>query len=527
MGESGTRGRTSYIIGLDYGSESARGVLIDVANGRQIAAHVHTYRHGVISNALQGGTPLAQRWVLQDATDYLEAAEDILTHLGRGLRIDAIGVDFTASSPMPATADGRPLSSLLPDDPHAYVKLWKHTAAQAYADEINRRGGAFLEHFGGKLSGEWLLAKAAQLAAEAPSIWSKADRFMEAGDWLVWRLTGHEARSLGFAAYKAQYSPEAGYPKDCVPGLLPKLSEPLTIGSPAGQLSDDWRRKTGITGPAMVAVSVIDSHAALPAVGAVSSGSFMGALGTSAAYLYLSDTYRPLPPGIEGVAKDGAVRGLWLYESGQASFGDTLLWFVETFPRAGDVAKTFSLYNAEAEALPAAASRIVGLDWWNGNRVPLADSRLSGLLLGLRRGTTAIHIYRALMESLCFGAKSVFDLFEAADFRIDRVIMTSGLAANNPLVVQIMADVFDRPIEVPEIVNSTAVGAAIHGAVASGLVADYQEGAARFGARTFRVFEPTRDAVAAYRPLYQVYRSLAGEERIWTAMRDIDALASA
>ncbi len=179
-----------YVIGLDFGTEAARGVLLDVATGAQQAHHTHAYRHGVLARQLPDGTLLPVGYALQDAADYLEAADAILSALGRGRRIRSIGIDFTASAPLPARGDGTALSALHPAAPHAYVKLWKHAAAQRHADEINARGGSFLAHCGGRLSGEWMLAKAAQLAAEAPELWKHTERFIEAGDWLVWQLTG-------------------------------------------------------------------------------------------------------------------------------------------------------------------------------------------------------------------------------------------------------------------------------------------------------------------------------------------------
>jgi L-ribulokinase len=510
--------RRPCIIGLDYGTESARGVLVDATSGEQLASHSVVYRNGVISLILPNGTPLPAKWALQNAADYIEAADEILHKLGRGREIRAIGLGVTASSPLPVTENGIPLSELERNEPHAYVKLWKHGAAQAYADEINRAGGAYLANFGGKLSGEWLIAKAAQIADEAPHIWKKTSRFIEAGDWLVWQLTGAECRSLGFAAYKAQYDQVNGYPKDIVPGLSARLSGPHPIGSSAGYLSENWRTRTGIEGRPVVAVAVIDSHVVLPAIGAVSGGYFVGALGTSAVYLYLSEHFHSLPKGIEGVAKDGSVRDLWCYEAGQAGFGDTLAWFVRTFPLTQDEAEDFRIYNSEAEKLHPADSRLVALDWWNGNRVPLADSSLSGLLLGMSTSTTAAEIYRALLESLCFGARTIVELFEGGDLPINHVLLTSGLAQNNPLLVQIMADVLGRAVEVPQIANATATGAAIHGAVAAGLVASFGEGARRYGAANRAIVTPRPQNAAAYRALYEHYRILAEDPAIRRVM---------
>jgi L-ribulokinase len=514
---------SSYLIGLDYGSESARGVLIEVATGRQVSHHVHPYRHGVMDRALPDGTPLPPGYFLQDAEDYSEAALEILSRLGRGRDIEGIGLGFTASSPLPARADGTPLSRLHPAEPHAYVKLWKHNA-QAYADAINAHPAPFLANFGGRVSGEWLLAKAAQVAAEAPSLWAETERFIEGGDWLVWQLTGVEARGLGFAAYKAQYSRDGGYPQDVVADLGRRLTAPLPVGSAAGSLLPAWRERTGILGHAAVAVAVIDSHVMLPAIGAVSPGCFVGALGTSAAYLYLSDVYRPLPPGIEGVAFDGSMRRLWCYEAGQPSFGDTLAWFVRTFPRGADMDESFRAYNEAAAGLVPLAGRLVALDWWGGNRVPFADGNLSGLLAGLTRRTTADEIYLALMESLCFGARAVFDLFPAGGLEPERVLMASGLARSNPLLVQIMADVFDRPIDVPVIANATAVGAAIHGAVASGTVADYGQGAERYGARDVTRILPRKEQVARYGTGYRIYRDLSNDKSTHAVMRALHCL---
>ncbi len=507
------------LIGLDFGTDSARGVLVDAATCEQLAHHVHPYRQGVMTTALPSGTALPPGYALQDAADYVEAAADILGTIGAGRVVVGIGLDFTASSPLPARADGTPLSALHPADPHAYVKLWKHAAAQPYAERIGARGGAFLDNFGGRVSGEWLLAKAAQLEAEAPALWNEAERFIEAGDWLVWQLTGREVRSLDFAAYKAQFTPASGYPEDVVPGLGSRLAAPHPVGTRAGTLTPAWRERTGIRGDPAVAVAVIDSHVVLPAVGATAPGTLVGALGTSAAYLLLDDRPRPLPAGIEGVAEGAVLPDLWCYEAGQAGFGDTLAWFVRTFPRADEVGANFRAYNEAAAAVEPRRGGLVALDWWSGNRVPHADSGLTGLVAGLTLSTTAIDIYRALLDALCFGARSVADHLAAGSAPIDRVLMTSGLALNNPLLIRIMADVLGRPVEVPALANPTAVGAAIHGAVAAGLVADFADGARRFGAKTVSTVHPDPTRVDVYAGLYGRYRDLAGNAALRNSLR--------
>lgn len=507
-----------YLIGLDYGTESARGVAINARTGDVEGSETHAYRHGVMTDALPSGTKLPASWALQNAADYTEAAEVLLGALGRGRQVQGIGIGFTASSPLPALADGTPLSEDYPEEPHAYVKLWKHQAAQAWADRINASGGQFLQNFGGRLSSEWLLPKAAQLADEAPRLWREADRFIEAGDWLTWRLTGREARSAGFAAYKAQYQPDLGYPCDVVPGLAGKLTPPIPIGAPVGPLTLSWRQRCGIRGAAVVAAAVIDSHVVMPAVGAVETGTLVGALGTSAVFLLLDNQRRALPVGIEGVAQDGVMPGLWCYEAGQAGFGDTLAWFVRNFPRAEQASDSFAQYNAAAAALQVGENGLIALDWWNGCRVPYSDSALSGALIGMTLRTSAVDIYRGLLESLCYGSRCIIDHLTAGQAPIDRIILTSGLSQNNSLLMQLMADVVGRGIEVPQLPHATAVGAAIHGAVAAGVAPNYADGARLYGAKEFTHYAPRPHAVAAYAKLYEQYRILGADSFVRSAM---------
>lgn len=511
----------TFLLGLDFGTESARGVLVDATSGKQVGSKVVRYPQGVISGFLPDGTPLPKGWALQDAADYVSVTEEIFESLARERYIAGIGVGFTASSPLPADTAGRPLSDRFPDQPHAYVKLWKHASAQKHADRVSSAGGEYLANFGGRVSGEWLLAKASEIADEAPEIWAQTDRFIEAGDWIVWRLTGTERRSRGFAAYKAQYRDEGGYPDIGVEGLSSRLSAPSPVGSNAGELSTQWRERFGISGPAQVAVAVIDSHVVLPAVGGVRDGCLVAALGTSAVYLQLSREFRSLPEGIEGVARDGSVAGFYCYEAGQPAFGDTLAWFVRTFPRDPDPTRNFALYNEEAAKLAAGEAQLLALDWWNGNRVPLADTKLSGLLLGLTTQTSAAQIYRALLESICFGARRVVELFEAGGLAVDELIVTSGLAANNPFLLQLLSDVLGRPLRQPIIDNPTALGAAIHGAVAAGVVSDFQSGAEAFGTSRFATVTPNIESKAIYDRLYTQYCRLGTDREIQDTMHGL------
>ncbi len=516
-----------YLIGLDYGSESARGVLVDAATGAVEASHTATYPHGVMTERLPDGTALPPFWALQNAPDYTACAATILDALGRGRRVRGIGLGFTASTPMPVFRDGTPLSVPHPGEPHAYVKLWKHGAAQPWADRIGAAGGAFLDSVGGRLSANSLLAKAAELQAEAPSLWAEADRFIEAGDWLAWQLTGQERRSTAFAAFKAQYRPGTGYPVGLVPGLEGKLGEPTPVGASVGSLCTAWRERTGIVSEAVVAAPVIDSHVVMPAAGAVRAGTLVGALGTSAVFLLLDDGSRALPVGIEGVAADATLPGLRCFEAGQAGFGDVLAWFVRAFPRGATPEASFAAYDAAAAALAPGEARLVALDWWNGCRVPYGDAHLSGLMVGLTLRSTGAHLYRALLESLCFGARTIVDHLRAGGAPVDRVVLTSGLSLHNPLLMQLMADILGRAVEVPRKPHLTAVGAAIHGAVAAGVVDDFAAGADRYGARDVLVFAPDPAAREAYDALYAVYRTLSSAAPNRAAMHALANLPTA
>ena len=261
----------------------------------------------------------------------------------------------------------------------------------------------------------------------------------------------------------------------------------------------------------------------MPAVGAVEPGTLVGALGTSAAFLLLDDCARPLPFGIEGVARDGVLPGLWCYEAGQAAFGDTLDWFVRTFPRAADQGRNFTEFNEAATLLAPGENQLVALDWWNGCRVPLGDSSLSGLLVGLNLRTSAVGIYRALLESLCYGTRNIVEHLGAGGAPLNRILLTSGLAQKNSLLMQLMANVLGREIFVPQIDHATAVGAAIHGGVAAGIVAGYAEGANRYGATSFLKYETERAAVAVYEALYKQYRTLTGDESVRQVMHAMNA----
>jgi L-ribulokinase len=271
---------------------------------------------------------------------------------------------------------------------------------------------------------------------------------------------------------------------------------------------------------------VIDSHVLLPAIGAVEAGVLAGAVGTSAAFMLLDDTPRAFPEGVEGVAKDAALPGLWCYEAGQAGFGDVLAWLAAIAPMNASADANFAAYNLAAAKLRAGQTGLLALDWWNGCRVPYSDPGLSGAIVGLRLRTTAVEIYRALLESLCYGSRTIVERMQASGAPVSRIVIASGLSQNNPLLMQIMANVLGKPVDVPDLAHATAIGAAIHGAVAGGVVKDFADGAARFGARHFVTYEPEPGAVRTYEELYPHYRGLCDDRRLHETMHRLAALTS-
>jgi L-ribulokinase len=508
------------VIGLDFGTESVRGVLLDVESGAVTASAVAAYRHGVMTTHIPSGRALPPGWALQDAQDYVDATQTILQTLGSGRRILSIGIDFTASTPLPTRADGTPLSVIHPDEPHAYAKLWKHRAAQPWAERISMESRTALMRDGGKTFGEWMPAKAAQLADEAPDLWRAAERFIEAGDWMVWQLTGCETRSLGFAGYKCHYTPAEGYLRDLVTNLDDKIGTPAPVGQCAGTLSDAWRVRTGIEGEAMVSIAVIDAHALLPAVGVTEPGTVVGSLGTSACYMVLSEDRLPLDPAFRGV-KGGALPGLWCHEAAQAACGDVLGWFVRSFPHGRDLSSGFAFYDDAASRVAPDEGRPLALDWWNGARMSLGDASVGGMMLGLGLHTSSVDMYWALLESLCFGGRHILETFDQAGVNTERLILASGLAERAPVLMQMMADVLDRDILVPSLCKATAIGAGIHAAVAAGIVPNFASGAAHFGGREMATYHPRAEASRIHNRRYARYVSLSQDETIIAAMQSL------
>jgi L-ribulokinase len=525
-------------LGIDFGTESARAVLVDCADGRELGASVAAYAHGVLDERLpepDADVALEADWALQDPRDYLASVRDavpqLLAETGVGAdEVVGVGIDFTSCTMLPALADGTPLCLLddLRREPHAWVKLWKHHAAQPEADRINdvaaARGEPWLARYGGKISSEWFFAKALQILDEAPDVYARAERLVEACDWLIWQLTGVESRSACAAGYKAMWSKRDGFP---APGYFAaldprfervvdeKLSRTLLPpGAPAGGLTEQWAAWTGLRPGTPVAVANVDFHASVPAATVTSPGTLVMIMGTSNGLLVLGDELVEVE-GMCGVVEDGIVPGLFGYEAGQSALGDIFAWFtkhaVPPEVHAAAAARGVGVHDVlaeEAARLPPGGSGLLALDWWNGNRSVLVDADLRGLLVGMTLATRPADVYRALLEATAFGTRVILDAFEQAGVRVDRLVACGGLPDRNPLLMQVFADVTGREIAVAASRQAPALGAAMWGAVAGGAHATIADASERMAALSGTRFVPRAEHREAYDLLYGEYRRL-------------------
>ncbi len=494
-----SRGR--YAVGVDFGTESGRAVLVDCADGHELGTAVYTYRNGVIDERLpdpDGDVRLGPDWALQDPEDYVRTFQETLPSLLAETGIDpanviGIGIDFTACTMLPTLADGTPLCSVeaLRRNPHAWVKLWKHHAAQPEADRVNavaaERGEPWLRRYGGKISSEWFFPKALQILDEAPEVYARADRLIEAADWVVWQLTGVETRNSCTAGYKAIWSKRDGFPSpEYFAALDPrfehvvdeKLSRRIvSIGERAGGLTERAAAWTGLLPGTPVAVANVDAHVSAPAVTVTEPGTLVAIMGTSICHILLGDELAEVD-GMCGVVEDGVVPGLFGYEAGQSAVGDIFAWFAEyavppeyheTARRTGT--SVHDVLEREAAALRPGESGLLALDWWNGNRSVLVDADLRGLLVGMTLQTTAPEIYRALIEATAFGTRVIVEAFASGGVRVDGIVACGGLPERNRLLMQIFADVTGRELAVAASTQAPALGSAMFGAVAAGAAA--------------------------------------------------------
>ncbi|MFN8420007.1 MAG: ribulokinase [Anaerolineae bacterium] len=524
-----------YTIGIDFGTESGRALLVEVETGREIASAVHAYANGVIDEHLPGSDkPLPPDWALQDPNDYIEVLKHTVPAVLRESKIDpaqviGVGIDFTACTMLPTLKDGTPLCYLdqWRMNPHSWVKLWKHHASQPQADQINetarRMGEGWLDRYGGKISSEWFFSKALQILQEAPDVYNAAERLIEATDWVIWQMTGVETRNACTAGYKAMVQDE-GYPRrEYFAALDPRFADVVDtrmsrqladLGAKAGDLTEQAAGWMGLKPGIAVAVANVDAHVTVPAVKAVQPGRMVMVMGTSTCHLVVGNSLQPVE-GMCGVVRGGIIPNAYGYEAGQSGVGDIFAWFVdnavpkEYFEAAERNQMDIHQYlEAEAAKQKPGEHGLVALDWWNGNRSTLVDADLTGLLLGGTLATRAPDIYRALIEATAFGTRTILEAFEGRGIPINDLVAAGGLPEKNKLLVQIYADVTGKSMYFAGSSQAPALGSAMHAAVAAGAYPDINAAAEKMGKLKDEVATPNPENKKVYDKLYAEYKTL-------------------
>jgi len=524
-----------YSLGLDFGTESVRCLAVDMASGEEQAVAVSEYADGVITQKIPGtSVVLGNNWALQNPSDWLLSLKEVVHRtLKEGdiapQEVMGLGICFTSSTVLPTTEDGTPLC-LLDDwksDPHAWPKLWKHHAAQPEADWINNLASqeeeSWLKRYGGLISAEWLFPKALQIFRESPDCFKAAQRFIEGGDWLVWQLTGMEIRSACQAGYKALWNDKESYPSHLFlekldkgfSQLRNKLNEKVySTGTCAGKLKSDIALQLNLLPKTSVGTAIIDAHAAVVGSGVALPGKMVLAMGTSTCHLMVSKEEVFLE-GVAGVVKDGIIPGYYGYESGQSAVGDIFSWVTNYgLPEA---------YYSEANELEISLHELLikkcidqipgghgllALDWLNGNRSVLMNSHLNGLLIGLTLKTKPEDIYRAMIEATAFGTRLIIEAYEGSGIKINELYACGGLTSNE-LLLQIYSDISGLCIKVAASSQTTALGAAILGAIAAGSKEggydSYEEAIARMTEPFQKLYKPNQKNQKIYNEMYKNY----------------------
>lgn len=529
-----------YTIGLDFGTNSMRTLIVDVRDGRELASFVSDYPTGDAGVVLdETDADLAR----QNPADYLDAIARGITQALEHAATDGefspknvigIGVDTTGSTPMPVDAQCRSLAMLpaFSGNPHAMAWLWKDHTAYAEAEEITAVGAKhrpkFMSKIGGRYSSEWFWAKILHCARTQPKVFDAAFTWVEIADWIPAVLTGTSdagkiRRGVCAAGHKAMFNPEwGGYPDEAFLSMLnPALvrirktlpAKCETVAHAAGRLSSEWAAKLNLPEGIPVAIGAFDAH--LGAVGSgIADGTLVKIIGTSTCDIMVAPESRPLAdvPGLCGIVPDSVLPGYYGLEAGQSAVGDIFNWWVSKIQPGGEEAGSHQALTSAAEALRPGESGLLALDWFNGNRTILVDQRLSGLILGLTLHSSPAEIYRALIESTAMGARVIMERFEEYGVAVRSVVNCGGISARNPLAMQIYADVMNRRICVSRSLQTCALGSA----VAAAVVAGKQQGgydkfepaiAAMTGVHE-KTFNPVPASAEVYEKLYRLYRRM-------------------
>jgi L-ribulokinase len=535
---------SKYVIGLDYGSDSARALIVDTENGQEMASSVKYYPQWMEGKYCEP----AKNQYRQHPTDYLEVMEasikEALSKCDASVAENVVGISFdtTGSTPALTDANGTPLA-LLPEfaeNPNAMFILWKDHTAVKEADEINELARKwevdYTKYEGGIYSSEWVWAKVLHVLREDEAVKKAAVSWIEYCDWLPAVLTGKTAikevkRSRCAAGHKALWHPDwNGLPaEEFLVKLGPELKgmrenlfeETYTSDEVFGTLTPEWAEKLGLSTNVAVGVSAFDAH--MGAVGAeIGANTLVRIMGTSTCDIIVADEKEvgdKLIPGICGQVDGSVIPGMVGLEAGQSAFGDVYAWFKNVlawplqFLNDEDLAKTIEekiipALSEEAAKIPIEESTIVATDWLNGRRTPDADQNVKGTITGLNLGSSAPRIFRALVEATAFGSKAIADRFLENGVQVDAVVAIGGVAKKSDFVMQTLADVMGMPIKVAQSEQSVALGAAMFAAVASGVYSTIGDAQKAMGSGFEKTYAPNAKNVEIYAEIYKKYLAL-------------------
>jgi len=527
-----------FAIGVDFGTNSVRALVVDVDDGSEIAAHVSKYSSGQAGVLLSPKDPNLAR---QNPADYIAGFYSSVRRAlavakrKRGFKAEqviGIGIDTTGSTPIPVDRDGTPLAlhAAFRRDLAAQAWLWKDHTAHAEAAEITEKAAGsadrYLTKCGGVYSSEWFWSKILHCKRSAPEVFAAAYSWVELADFIPGYVTGNTdphtlARGICAAGHKAMYHEDwGGLPSERFlmsldPGLVSirrrYAARAVAADRKAGGLSAEVARKVGLPTGVSVAVGAFDAH--MGAVGAgIKPGTLVKIIGTSTCDMMVAPMQDELPdiPGLCGIVPGSVIPGMYGLEAGQSAVGDIFNWFAtQLAPRQyttrGDPHLNLS---RAAEKIRPGASGLLALDWNNGNRTVLVDPRLTGLIVGQTLSTSAPEVYRALVEATAFGALTIINRLEEYGVAVKDVVNCGGIAEKNPFVMQIYADVCNRPMKISHSPQTCALGAAIFGAVAGGAYRSVQNAQRKMVRPPRKIYRPHKTAAAVYAELYRLYTQL-------------------
>lgn len=524
-----------YTIGLDYGTNSVRALIVNVANGQEVGTAVWGYAHGT-AGVILGRDPNLAR---QHPADYLQGAEitirEALAAAKKAVKgfkseqVIGIGVDTTGSTPLPVDAQGQPLAfqKKFASNPAAMAWLWKDHTGVEEAAEITalakKLRPQYLAKCGGTYSSEWFFSKILHCRRTSPEVFNAAYTWVELADYVPAALTGTEAPdqlTVGICAagHKAMYNDAwGGYPDaKFLAKLDPKLGElrarlrprAFAVDKAVGGLTEEWARRTGLPAGIPVAVGAFDAH--LGGVGSgIAPGTLVKIIGTSTCDMMVVPLGQKLAdiPGLCGIVPGSILPGYYGLEAGQSAVGDIFNWWVNYIRPHGEKLSHQAL-DEEAMKLQPGESGLLALDWNNGNRTILVDQKLTGLLVGQTLYTTPAEVYRALIEGTAYGALTIINRFEEYGVQVKQIVNCGGIAEKSPITMQIYADVTGRPMKISRSAQTCALGAAIAGAVVAGAHKNFAAAQRAMTGLKPKVFTPNAKAHATYKRLYALYKQL-------------------